>query len=167
MYTGNTAALFADLYPSLLLLYEEPLVDATIPFHLVERLTLSRNIRNNRKWRHRRFHKGMDYLSCYTQSDCDDPRRRSSKITKMVVSCKKVISLHVTRNSTDNWKRELFLKSIFGKINFCNFNRTTHQTYNGWDPSTNAYIRCYPSGSSPRFLEPPQRHRSRRSSTMH
>lgn len=49
MYTGNTAALFADLYPSLLLLYEEPLVDATIPFHLVERLTLSRNIRNNRK----------------------------------------------------------------------------------------------------------------------
>lgn len=54
----------------------------------------------------------MDYLSCYTQSDCDDPRRRSSKITKMVVSCKKVISLHVTRNSTDNWKRELFLKSI-------------------------------------------------------
>lgn len=41
MYTGNTAALFADLYPSILLLYEEPLVDATIPFHLVERLTLS------------------------------------------------------------------------------------------------------------------------------
>lgn len=40
----------------------------------------------------------------------------------------------VTRNSTDNWKRELFLKSIlsiFGKINFCNFDRTTHQTHNG------------------------------------
>lgn len=44
MYTGNTAALFADLYPSLLLLYEEPLVDATIPFHLVERLTCFQQI---------------------------------------------------------------------------------------------------------------------------